>query len=115
MSIKSTITGFIMSKYDVTGVGNAIVDILSKIDEKALTSLGLTKGMMTLVNLEQSDKLFDASGTVIKQSGGSAANTIAGIASFGGKCAFIGKVADDDNGTEFRHDLKAQGIEFRTN
>ncbi len=102
------------STYDVTGVGNAIVDILSNADEKFLGDHKLSKGMMMLVDQEQSKRLFNAAGVVKQQSGGSAANTIAGIASFGGKCAFIGKVADDELGKVFRHDMTAQGIDFRT-
>ena len=98
--------------YDVTAVGNAIVDILSAVDEQALAAQNLTKGMMTLIDRETSDRLFDAAGPVKQQSGGSAANTIAGLASFGGRCAYIGKVADDLLGQVFKHDMKVQGIDL---
>jgi sugar/nucleoside kinase (ribokinase family) len=100
--------------YDVTGVGNAIVDILANADEKFLVDHKLAKGMMTLINGAHSQSLSSAAKIIKRQSGGSAANTIAGIASFGGKCAFIGKTADDELGQAFRHDLTAQGIDFRT-
>jgi sugar/nucleoside kinase (ribokinase family) len=101
-------------KYDVTAVGNAIVDILSQVNEKVLSDLQLTKGMMTLVDLEESNRLFEAMNTTQQRSGGSAANTIAGIASFGGKCAYIGKVAEDEFGKIFRHDMHALGVAFNT-
>lgn len=102
------------SYYDVTAVGNAIVDMISFVDEEFLAAHGLSKGMMTLVDREQSQRLFDAAGQLTQQSGGSAANTIAGIASFGGRCAYIGKTADDETGKVFHHDMKAQGIDFDT-
>ena len=101
-------------KYDVTAVGNAIVDMLCQIDYPFMEANGLEKGMMTLVDMERSKELFDAMGTITQQSGGSAANTMAGIASFGGKCAYIGKVSDDEAGKVFRHDMIAQGIDFDT-
>lgn len=102
------------SSYDVTAVGNAIVDVLAQAQEAFIEAHKLPKGNMTLVTRRQSDKLFDVMGTVKQQSGGSAANTIAGIASMGGKCAFIGKVADDEMGRVFRHDMHAMNVDFRT-
>jgi sugar/nucleoside kinase (ribokinase family) len=104
-----------MTQYDVCGVGNAIVDVLFKSDDDFLKKFDLPKGGMVLVDLAQSDNLFSNAGIIAQQqSGGSGANTIAGIASFGGTCAFIGKVADDDMGKVFRHDMKAMGIAFDT-
>ncbi len=100
--------------YDVIAVGNAIVDILSHEEEEFLTNNGLIKGAMTLVDEVQSDALYNKMGSTIEQSGGSAGNTIAGIASFGGKCAYIGKVAEDQFGKIFRHDMKAIGVDHTT-
>lgn len=100
--------------YDVTAVGNAIVDVLSSAQDAFLDAHKLAKGSMTLVTRRQSDQLFNVMGSVKQQSGGSAANTVAGIASLGGKCAFIGKVADDEMGNVFRHDMHAMGVDFRT-
>lgn len=103
------------TEYDVVGVGNAIVDILSSVDEQKLAELNLSKGMMTLVDSDTAARLFDAAGPVTQQSGGSAANTIAGMTSFGARCAYIGKIADDELGKVFRHDMEAQGIDLHTN
>ncbi len=102
------------SHYDVTAVGNAIVDVLSQTDESFLRTHGLDKGIMTLVDKDRSAQLFNFMGPTKQQSGGSAANTLAGIASFGGRCAYIGKVSDDELGRVFRHDMQAQGIDFKT-
>lgn len=102
------------SYYDVTAVGNAIVDMISFVDDGFLAAHGLNKGAMTLIDLEQSKRLFDAAGQLTQQSGGSAANTIAGIASFGGRCAYIGKTANDETGQVFHHDMQAQNIDFNT-
>lgn len=104
-----------MTHYNVCGVGNAIVDVLFKTNEDFLKKHALAKGGMTLVDLSQSENLFSNAGMIAQQqSGGSGANTIAGIASFGGTCAFVGKVADDDMGKVFRHDMRAMGIAFDT-
>jgi sugar/nucleoside kinase (ribokinase family) len=100
--------------YDVTAVGNAIVDTLAPAQSGFLNAHSLTKGMMTLINRSQSDKIAKLIDPIKQQSGGSAANTIAGLASLGGKCAFIGKVADDASGNLFSHDMQALGVDFRT-
>ncbi len=100
--------------YDVTAVGNAIVDVLASAQDAFLDAHKLPKGNMTLVTRRQSDQLFNVMGSVKQQSGGSAANTVAGIASLGGQCAFIGKVSDDEMGNVFRHDMHAMGVDFRT-
>ena len=100
--------------YDVIGVGNAIVDVLSPTEDEFLTSHGLDKGMMTLIDTDQAAALYDAMGPGIEVSGGSAANTLAGIASLGGKGAYIGKVRNDTLGGVFNHDIKAIGVDFRT-
>lgn len=101
-------------KYDVTAVGNAIVDILTHSDQAFLTTHGLNKGTMTLIDTDKCQSIYNAMGQTIQQSGGSAANTVVGIASFGGKCAYIGKVSNDEIGNVFRHDMVGQGIDFDT-
>ncbi|MBV8087611.1 MAG: adenosine kinase [Chloroflexi bacterium] len=101
-------------QFDVLGIGNAIVDVLTQADDDFLTSRGITKGAMNLIDADQADKLYAAMGPGIEQSGGSAGNTIAGIASLGGKAAYIGKVRDDQLGNVFRHDLRSLGVTFDT-
>jgi sugar/nucleoside kinase (ribokinase family) len=103
-----------MTKYDVTGVGNAIVDILAKVDDAFLEVHGLKKASMTLIDERQAKNIYDDMPPAIEKSGGSAANTMAGIASFGGKAAFIGKVKDDSLGQIFGHDLRSIGVHYTT-
>lgn len=100
--------------YDVTVVGNAIVDIFAHTQEAFLTAHKLEKGTMKLVTRRESDALVKVIDTIKRQSGGSGANTAAGLASMGGKCAFIGKVAQDELGDVFRQDMEAIGVDFRT-
>lgn len=100
------------SAYDVVGIGNAIVDVLSHADDAFITRHGLNKGTMTLVDAARAEELYDAMGPAVEVSGGSAANTIAGVASLGARGAFIGKVKGDQLGTIFRHDLSTLGIRF---
>ena len=100
--------------YDVIGVGNAIVDVLSPTEDSFLTQHGLDKGMMTLIDTDQAAALYDAMGPGIEASGGSAANTLAGIASLGGNGAYLGKVRNDTLGGVFSHDIKAIGVDYRT-
>lgn len=100
--------------FDVVGIGNAIVDIIARCDDAFLDAQGLSKGHMQLVDQAAAAKLYDAIGPAVEVSGGSAANTIAGVASFGGTAAYIGKVADDDFGRIFAHDIKASGVRFET-
>jgi sugar/nucleoside kinase (ribokinase family) len=97
---------------DVVAVGNAIVDILTQADDTFLSRHNLKKGAMTLMDSSQAEALYAAMGPGVEVSGGSAANTIAGIASLGGRTAFIGKVRDDQLGTVYMHDLRALGVEF---
>ncbi len=99
---------------DVLGIGNAIVDVLTQANDDFLSTRGLVKGSMNLVDTEQAETIYAAMGPGIEMSGGSAANTIAGIASLGGKGAYIGKVRDDELGEVFRHDIKSIGVEFVT-
>ena len=97
---------------DVVGVGNAIVDVIASVDESFIGDHDLVKGAMTLVSAERSAELYDAMPPGIAASGGSAANTMAGVASFGGRAAFIGKVRDDQLGEVFIHDIRATGVSF---
>jgi sugar/nucleoside kinase (ribokinase family) len=98
---------------DVVGIGNALVDVLSHESDDFIERHGLTRAAMTLIDDERAEKLYDAMGPGIEVSGGSAANTICGIASFGGKAAYLGKVCDDQLGAVFGHDLRATGVTFR--
>ena len=100
--------------FDVCGIGNAIVDILAHCDEDFVAEMQLNKGAMTLVDAARSAELYAAMGPAVEASGGSAANTIAGIASLGGKAAYIGKLGNDQLGGIFRHDIQAAGVHFET-
>ena len=99
---------------DVVGIGNAIVDVLSHVDDTLLAKLDLAKGTMALVDAEEAAQIYDLSPPGIEVSGGSVANSMAGIASLGGACAYIGKVRDDELGAVFTHDMRAAGVEFAT-
>jgi sugar/nucleoside kinase (ribokinase family) len=99
--------------YDVVGIGNALVDVIAHADDGFLDVHGLTKGSMTLVDTERAVALYRALGSAVEMSGGSAANTMCGVASFGGTAAYVGKVSDDDLGDVFGHDLRAVGVTFR--
>ena len=101
-------------RYDVLGIGNAIVDVIAQADEEFIARLGIVKGTMTLIDAERAEALYAMMGPAVEMSGGSEANTIVGVASFGGKAAFIGKVADDDFGRIFGHDIRAAGVAFET-
>ncbi len=100
--------------YDVVGIGNAIVDVLAHAQDDLLAELGLTKGTMALVDTAGAERVYAKMGPGIEVSGGSAANTIAGIASLGGRGAYMGKVKDDQLGSVFRHDIQAMGVHFPT-
>ena len=99
---------------DVVGIGNAIVDVLTKTEEDFLKVHKINKGTMTLIEADQAETLYSKMGPGMEMSGGSAANTIAAIASLGGKAAYIGKVANDQLGNVFRHDIQATGVRFIT-
>lgn len=101
-------------RFDVIGIGNAIVDVLVHAEDGLLDSEGLTKGAMTLIDAGEAKRLYEKIGAAIECSGGSAANTIAGLASLGGAGAFVGKVHDDQLGEVFRHDIRALGVFFET-
>ncbi len=100
--------------YDVCAVGNAIVDVLAPCDPAFLTAQALTPGSMQLVDAQQSAALYAAMAAGVEASGGSAGNTVAGVGSFGGRAAYIGKVADDMLGGVFTHDIHAVGVQFET-
>jgi len=102
------------AKLDVLGVGNAIVDVLAETDDAFLAANGVTKGAMTLIDTPRAQALYAAMPPGIEASGGSAANTMAGIASLGGKCAYIGKVSSDQLGEVFAHDIRAIGVDFHS-
>lgn len=101
-------------QYDVVAMGNAIVDILAHVESVFLDKAGLKKGAMTLINEAQSDQLYELMGPATEVSGGSAANTAAGLASLGVRTAFIGKVCNDQLGNIFRHDIQTAGVYFGT-
>ena len=100
--------------FDVVGIGNAIVDVQTRTDDALLASQGLVKGTMALIDAPRAESLYALMGSASESSGGSAANTIAGLASLGAKAAFIGKVADDELGRIFAHDLRAMGVAYDT-
>jgi len=103
-----------MQDHDVVGIGNAIVDIIGRCDDAFLAKHGRTKGSMQLVNSPVISQLYDAMGPAVEISGGSVANTMAGIASFGGRAGFIGKTAQDQFGAVFAHDIRSVGVTFKT-
>ena len=98
---------------DVVGIGNALVDVLSHEGDGFIEAHGLQKGAMTLIDTERAEELYAAMSSGLEVSGGSAANTISGIASFGGTSAYIGRVFDDKHGAVFAHDLRSLGVVFR--
>jgi sugar/nucleoside kinase (ribokinase family) len=101
-------------RYDVLGLGNAIVDVLAFTDEAFLADQGLSKGAMRLIDEPEAERLFAAMGPATIVCGGAAANTIVGVASLGGKGAYIGKVKADAVGRHFSHDIKAMNVAFAT-
>jgi len=99
-------------KYQVVGIGNAVVDVLSHVEDEFLLENGVEKGVMTLINLDRAAAIYKKIGPSIEISGGSAANTIAGLAQLGARTAYVGKVKDDQLGAIFAHDLRAQGAVY---
>jgi sugar/nucleoside kinase (ribokinase family) len=99
---------------DVIAIGNAIVDVMAPCDDARIEQLGMARGGMTLVDTERARELYDAMGPAREVSGGSAANTLAGLAALGAKCGFIGQVADDQLGEVFAHDIRAGSVAFAT-
>ncbi|WP_407048738.1 adenosine kinase [Methyloraptor flagellatus] len=101
-------------RFDVLGIGNAIVDIIARTEDDFILREGLAKGSMRLIDSEEAERLYGHMPQAIEMSGGCAGNTAAGVASFGGRAAFIGKVADDHLGGVYAHDIRAMGIHFAT-
>src|SRR5438067_11410824 len=99
---------------DVVGIGNAIVDVIARADDAFLAREALVKGTMTLIDAERAEALYRMMGPAVEASGGSAGNTMAGLASLGGRGAYIGKVRDDFLGEVYRHDITAIGVRFDT-
>ena len=102
------------TRYDVLGIGNAIVDVIARTEDDFLVKHGMHKGTMTLIDEPRAEAIYASMGPAIETSGGSGANTIAGVASFGGRAAFVGKVKDDTLGKAFTHDIRAIGVDFAT-
>jgi adenosine kinase len=100
--------------HDVLGIGNAIVDVIARTEDDFLVQHGMHKGTMALIDEARAEAIYASMGPAIEASGGSGANTIAGVASFGGRAAFIGKVRDDVLGKAFTHDIRAIGVDFST-
>jgi sugar/nucleoside kinase (ribokinase family) len=100
------------ARYDVLGIGNAIVDVIARAEEDFLLKQGMRKGTMALIDEARAEAIYDAMGPAVEVSGGSAANTIVGVSSLGGRGAFVGKVKDDVLGRAFSHDIRAAGVAF---
>ena len=103
-----------MKKFQVVGIGNAMVDVLARAEDSFLAEAGIGKGIMQLIDMDRAVELYGMIGPAREVSGGSAANTIAGIAHLGGRTAYVGKVKDDQLGAIFAHDLRAQGAVYET-
>jgi sugar/nucleoside kinase (ribokinase family) len=102
------------ARYDVLGIGNAIVDVIARAEDDFLLKQDMRKGGMALIDEARAQAIYDAMGPAIEVSGGSAANTIVGLSSLGGRGAFVGKVKDDGLGRAFSHDIRAAGVAFAT-
>ena len=102
------------AELDLLGIGNAIVDVLAHCDDAFLEAEGLVKGSMNLIEVEESNGLYDRMGPGVEVSGGAAANSMAGAASFGSRVAYVGKIRDDQLGAVFQHDIRAAGVHFAT-
>jgi adenosine kinase len=102
------------TRYDVLGIGNAIVDVIARAEDDFLRCHGMRKGGMTLIDEARAEAIYASMGPAVEISGGSAANTVVGVASLGARAAFVGKVKDDALGRVFRHDIRAEGVAFDT-
>ena len=100
--------------YDVVAIGNAIVDVIASATDDFIVAERLSRGSMQLIDTDRASELYARMGPGREVSGGSAANTIAGMAALGRRCAFIGQVANDQLGDVFAHDIRAIGVDFRT-
>ncbi len=101
-------------RFDVLGIGNAIVDVIARAEEDFLLKQGMRKGAMALIDETRAHAIYEAMGPAVEISGGSAANTIVGVAGFGARAAFVGKIKDDQLGRVYRHDIRAAGVSFAT-
>jgi sugar/nucleoside kinase (ribokinase family) len=102
------------ARFDVLGIGNAIVDVIARTEDDFLRNQGMHKGGMQLIDQARASAIYDAMGPAVEISGGSAANTIVGVASLGARAAFVGKVRDDELGRVFAHDIRAAGVAYDT-
>src|SRR5260370_3681780 len=102
------------AKYDVLGIGNATFDILVQTDESFLGRHGMIKGGMALIDEARAASIYRDMGPAVEMSGGSAANTIVGVANLGARAAYVGKVKDDQIGRMYMHDIRAAGVAFET-
>src|SRR5436190_17608721 len=102
------------ARFDVLGIGNAIVDVIARTEDDFLIGHNMRKGSMQLIDEAQAARIYDAMGPAVEVSGGSAANTVVGAAALGARAAFIGKVKDDELGRVFAHDIRAAGVSFST-
>lgn len=100
------------AEFDIVGIGNALVDVLSHETDEVVSSLGVAKGSMTLVDEQRSAEIYAMTGPAVEISGGSAANTIVGVAAMGGRAEYLGKVRDDQLGAVFAHDIRATGVTY---
>jgi len=103
----------VTADFDVLGIGNALVDVLSHETDEFVERMQLNRGTMTLIDEARAHELYDAMGPGVEISGGSAANTIVGLASFGARAAYLGKVRDDQLGEVFAHDIRSTGVSFQ--
>src|SRR5690349_17372247 len=101
-------------RYDVLCIGNAIVDVIARTEDDFLVRQGMRKGAMQLIDEPRAEQIYDGMGPAVEISGGSAANTAVGVASFGARAAFVGKGKDDQLGRVFAHDIRAAGVTFET-
>jgi sugar/nucleoside kinase (ribokinase family) len=102
------------TRYDVLGIGNAIVDVIARTEDDFLVRQNMRKGGMQLIDEARAEAIYEVMGPAVEISGGSAANTTVGVTSFGGRAAFVGKVKDDQLGRVFSHDIRAAGVAFDT-
>jgi len=102
------------AKYDVLGIGNALFDILVRVDDKFLTDHGMAKGSMALIDEARAASIYSDMGPATEVSGGSAANTIVGVAQLGARAAYVGKIKDDQIGRLYAHDIRSAGVAFDT-
>jgi len=102
------------TELDVVCIGNAIVDVMTRCSEQTIADMGLERGAMTLIDAAQAESLYTSMGPTLETSGGSACNTAAGVASFGGSVGYVGKVRDDQLGEIFSHDIRSIGAVFET-